>query len=512
MRPLAARAYGKPVLVIGTIGFLFLLLVALLWTLNTRPAAAHTCTGAFHEHDSHKPKHTCHKHCKNAGQDHGEDCTVNNPTPVPKDRDDDDDDNNDGGGGGPGNPAPTSTPTNTPGPTPTPTNTPTPTPTPTPTVTPTPTATPTPKPVPSKVDCVIDANGNAWLPLEIVSSYAVLYWAEYTHYWKWVSPQPSSGDVVLVGQSVDGWSKNVQAWCPDSASRAGDGTDCLKTGGPKRVWPRYACASNSAYTGSWHPEDTGSTDFKVTWWSYDEYCLVEKSDHFRFVSGSGACRSLAPTPTPTSVPQPTPSPLAVTFGGEIFTVDSHLLISQVLDRSNANVTLDIEVEIVPGSVGVANTNVPAGLTTVWPPVTGVELWAELAAEIACADVAGIPGGCATLPRKGHRLSLHTLSQADVLKQLSASAWDPCAQPAFKGAPADAILIDEDVADRLLAVNATGTGGGPGGWIVGVSVTTGTVAAGSCTPPTAAAQASAAASDTAPDRAVVALRLADQVAK
>ena len=71
-----------------------------------------------------------------------------------------------------GNPAPTATHTSTP--------TPTATPTPTPTNTPT----PTPKPIPNTIDCVIDANGTAWLPLEIVTSYQVMIWAVPESKWR----------------------------------------------------------------------------------------------------------------------------------------------------------------------------------------------------------------------------------------------------------------------------------------------------------------------------------------
>ena len=41
-------------------------------------ASAQTCNSPYHSHGD-----TCHKHCKNAGQDHGEDCSVSNPTPTP---------------------------------------------------------------------------------------------------------------------------------------------------------------------------------------------------------------------------------------------------------------------------------------------------------------------------------------------------------------------------------------------------------------------------------------------
>ena len=41
-------------------------------------ASAQACNSPYHSHGD-----TCHKHCKNAGQDHGEDCSVSNPTPTP---------------------------------------------------------------------------------------------------------------------------------------------------------------------------------------------------------------------------------------------------------------------------------------------------------------------------------------------------------------------------------------------------------------------------------------------
>ena len=48
-------------------------------------------------------------------------------------------------------------------------------------------------------------------------------------------------------------------------------------------------------------------------------------------------------------------------------VDSRLPISQVPDRSNVGATLEIEVEIVPGSVAAANLGTPADPTLVRPP-------------------------------------------------------------------------------------------------------------------------------------------------
>ena len=90
---------------------------------------------------------------------------------------------------------------------------------------------------------------------------------------------------------------NRVAWCPDAASRAGDGTECLQTGGPTRVWSNWGCAPQVHYGASWHPADRG-TDFTRGGWSYDDYCYVWREDRFRFRSGSGTCRSVVPTPTP----------------------------------------------------------------------------------------------------------------------------------------------------------------------------------------------------------------------
>ena len=130
MRLLATRAHRKPVLVIGAIGFLFLLLASLLWVFNTRSVTAHSCGGGYH-HNTLSSSHKCHKHCKNGmrphNTSHGDNCSVSNPTPRPTSRP---------------TRRPTSRPASTPTPRPLPTATPTPTPTPGPTPTPTATATP----------------------------------------------------------------------------------------------------------------------------------------------------------------------------------------------------------------------------------------------------------------------------------------------------------------------------------------------------------------------------------
>lgn len=90
----------------------------------------------------------------------------------------------------------------------------------------------------------------------------------------------------------------------------------------------------------------------------------------------------------------------------------------------------------------------------------IELWAEMATEIKCHDVRGIAGGCATLPRAGQRLTLHTLDEAAIAGQLAGPAWDPCVRPVFGGTPAHAIRIDRDLADALLTVSPDGAGAVP----------------------------------------------------
>ena len=196
-----------------------------------------------------------------------------------------------------------------------------------------------------------------------------------------------------------------------------------------------------------------------------------------------------PTPRPPATPVAPPRALAVEFSGEAFT-DNHLLLTQ-----GGGPTLDIDLVIRPGNQQVPNTH--GGVTTVWPPVAGITVRATLIDEIHCADVAGIQGGCATLPRRGHSLNLANISPA--------TPGNPCAEPA----DIDASL---DAAGDLLVVNADGSGGGPGVWEIEVEVATAEVPAGSCTPPTAQAAAAATGDQIAPDNTIVALRLADMVAK
>ena len=195
-----------------------------------------------------------------------------------------------------------------------------------------------------------------------------------------------------------------------------------------------------------------------------------------------------PPPPPAVPPSGPPSPLAVDFEGETFDVQSHLLLSQ-----GGGPSIRLEVEIRPGSVQAANTD--DTLTTVWPLVASVELAAVLEEEIDCADVRGIAGGCATLPRNGHRVVLHT--------ETLGLGGDPCTAPA-------PIAIDRDIANDLLTVTATGNGGGPGIWRIEALVQTRELPAGSCTPATSAAHPAGSATEQAPQVTVVSLRVADIV--
>ena len=65
------------------VGAFLLLLAALLWSLDAGSATATNCGGGYHFHDPD----TCHKHCQNGmsshNTDHGDDCSVANPTPKP---------------------------------------------------------------------------------------------------------------------------------------------------------------------------------------------------------------------------------------------------------------------------------------------------------------------------------------------------------------------------------------------------------------------------------------------
>ena len=175
---------------------------------------------------------------------------------------------------------------------------------------PTPTATPTAKPFPGNIDCVIDAHGNAWLPAETMHSYRVVTWSGGSNDDSWTSPQPGGGDMLLVSQKRhNGWTSDHLAWCPDSASRSGDGTECLRTGGPTRIWPwynTYCHASGQRFAGSWHPHDTGNSVRQATGYSYDIDGCPYRMDEWEFRSGTGTCRWVAPTHTPTPTATATP--------------------------------------------------------------------------------------------------------------------------------------------------------------------------------------------------------------
>ena len=197
-----------------------------------------------------------------------------------------------------------------------------------------------------------------------------------------------------------------------------------------------------------------------------------------------------PTAVPTPVPTPvTPQTLDVDLSGEAVT-DNHLLLTQ-----GGGPTMNVDIEIRPASVTVANSQ--GTTTTVFPPITQVEIYAVVEREIHCDDVRGIVGGCATLPRIGHRL---WIAQPTITP-----ATDPCATPAD-------IMITEDLANELLAVNASGTAGGPGVWRLEAEITTAAVPAGSCSPPTTAAVPAATVTEDANQTTAVALRLADIVAE
>ena len=195
-----------------------------------------------------------------------------------------------------------------------------------------------------------------------------------------------------------------------------------------------------------------------------------------------------PTPAPTATPAPTPQALDVAFSGEAFG-ERHLLLTQ-----GGGPTLGIDLTVKPGNTHVLNTG--GSHTTVWPPVARIRVWATVIAEIDCDDVRGITGGCATLPRIGHRLHLADITPA--------TAGDPCV------APAD-ITASIDAAADLLAVTADGSGGGPGVWEIEAEVETAAVPAGSCTPTTVQAVAAGSEDQTAPDDTIISLRLADIVA-
>ena len=132
---------------------------------------------------------------------------------------------------------------------------------------------------------MIDANGTAWLPLEIVTTYQVMIWAVPQGKWayRWYNPQSYDGNIILVDRTG---ATNITAWCPD---------------GPTRIWSNWGCADQIHNSWSWHPDDRG-TDFKRSGWSYDYWCSQTRDDHYRFQSGTGTCRWVAPTPTPTPVP------------------------------------------------------------------------------------------------------------------------------------------------------------------------------------------------------------------
>ena len=77
------RFLTKPGLIIAA-GAALLLLTALIWSWDAGSATANSCGGGYHFHEPD----TCHKHCKNGmsahNRDHGEDCSVSNPTPKPR--------------------------------------------------------------------------------------------------------------------------------------------------------------------------------------------------------------------------------------------------------------------------------------------------------------------------------------------------------------------------------------------------------------------------------------------
>ena len=74
----------KPGLIVAAAGAALLLLTVLIWSLGADSATANSCSGGYHFHEPD----TCHKHCQNGmsshNTDHGDNCSVSNPTPRPR--------------------------------------------------------------------------------------------------------------------------------------------------------------------------------------------------------------------------------------------------------------------------------------------------------------------------------------------------------------------------------------------------------------------------------------------
>ena len=183
----------------------------------------------------------------------------------------------------------------------------------TPTVTPTPT--PTAKPLPATLDCVIDGDGNAWLPLDVADyTNRVLLWRSASGASSpWANPHPHENSVLLVSQRTDGHTQDIVAWCPDNVSRTGTGIECLMTAGRHwtRIWPfghrqGAACQTHDgAWASSLHPSDHGGGDRVRTQGITYDTC-TDETNLYAFRAGTGACRWVAPTPTPTATATPTP--------------------------------------------------------------------------------------------------------------------------------------------------------------------------------------------------------------
>ncbi len=77
------RFHTKPGLIVAAAGAALLLLTVLIWSLGADSATANSCGGGYHFHEPD----TCHKHCQNGmsahNTDHGDNCSVSNPTPRP---------------------------------------------------------------------------------------------------------------------------------------------------------------------------------------------------------------------------------------------------------------------------------------------------------------------------------------------------------------------------------------------------------------------------------------------
>lgn len=78
------RLHTKPGLIVAAAGAALLLLTVLIWSLGADSATANSCSGGYHFHEPD----TCHKHCQNGmsphNTDHGDNCSVSNPTPKPR--------------------------------------------------------------------------------------------------------------------------------------------------------------------------------------------------------------------------------------------------------------------------------------------------------------------------------------------------------------------------------------------------------------------------------------------